>query len=102
MKEGCESRQESRDRRRGLVGERVGRRAWMEGVGAVVEHFLGVVVSADSSLDAQGAKHGVGFPAPQELDSVGVDAGAEEGGRAARAKRAGADESGRDAGGGLK
>ena len=34
-------------------------------------------------LDAKVAKHGVGFPAAQELDSVLLDVGAEEGGGAA-------------------
>ena len=62
---------------------------WNKGVGAMVQHLLGVVVGDGSSLDAQVAEHGVGFSAAQELDSIFVDAGAEEGSGPSRAKGAG-------------
>ena len=74
----------------------------MECVGAVVEHALGVVMRMDRGLDAEVAEHGVRFPATEELDGVGVNAGAEECGGAAGAERAGANEGGGYPGGGLK
>ena len=37
----------------------------MEGVGAVVQHALRIVVGVGCGLDAQVAEHGVGFPASQ-------------------------------------
>ena len=49
-----------------------------EGVGAMVEHQLGVVMSMGGSLDAKAAEHGVRLPAAQELDGVRVEPGAEE------------------------
>ena len=70
----------------GLVGEPVAVVAEglrREGVGAMVEHALGVVVGVCRGLDSKVAKHGVGFPAAQELDSVLLDMGAEEGGGSA-------------------
>lgn len=55
-------------------------------------------MGVDGSLDPQVAEHGVGLPAPEELDGIGIDASTEEGGSAAGAKRAGADQFGVDAG----
>ena len=62
---------------------------WNEGVGAMVQHLLGVVVGYRGGLDAKIAKHGVGFPAAKELDSILVDASAKERGGPTRAKGAG-------------
>ena len=45
-----------------------------EGVAAMVDHGLGVVVGMGCCLDAEVAEHGVGLPAAQEGDGVGVDA----------------------------
>ena len=69
-----------------------------EGVGAMVEHEMGVVVSMGGSLDAKVAKHGDGLPAAQELDGVQVNPGAEGGGRTIGSERVGREEGGRDAG----
>ena len=65
---------------------------WNEGVGAMVQHLLGVVVGYRGGLDAEIAEHGVGFPATEELDGVLVNASAKEGGRSPWAKGAGRDE----------
>jgi len=43
------------------------------------------------SGSVQALEHGVGFPATQELDGVGVDIGNEEGGSATSTERAGFD-----------
>ena len=51
--------------------------AGCEGVGAVAEHEASVVSVVGGGGDPEVAEHGVGFPAAQELDVVGVDAGAE-------------------------
>ena len=69
---------------RSLEGEPGGldARARGEGVGAMVEHLLGE--GAGGGLDPQITEHGVGLPATQELDVVGVDASAEEGGGTSR------------------
>ena len=40
--------------------------AWREGVGAVVEHKLSIVVGMRGSLNAQVAKHGIRLPAAKE------------------------------------
>ena len=50
----------------------------MEGVGAVVEHLLGTVMSVNGGLDAEAVEHGVRLPAAEELDGVGIDASAEK------------------------
>ena len=72
---------------RGLLGEAGGsERLRGEGVAAVVQHELGIVVGYRRSLDAQVAEHGVRLPAAEKLDGAAVDAGAEEGGRAAGAQ----------------
>ncbi len=71
-----------------------------EGVVTVVKHLLGEFGSGD--LDAEIAEHGVGLPATDELDVVGVNSGAHEGGSASWAERAGTEELKRDAGGGFE
>ena len=62
------------DARRDFLRDRCGGvvDAGGEGVGAMVEHELGKVLGR--SLDAEVLEHGVGFPAPEELDAVLVDA----------------------------
>ena len=60
-----------------------------EGVGAMVEHFLGKVRRVDVSLDAQVAEHGVGFPSSEEHDDVGINVGTEESCSATGAEAAG-------------
>ena len=52
--------------------------AWREGVGAVVEHELSIVVGMRGSLNAQVAKHGIRLPAAKELDGILVDTGTKE------------------------
>jgi hypothetical protein len=71
-----------------------------KGVVAGSEHELGEVGGVGMCSDAEVAEHGVGFPSSDELDDVGVDAGAEERGSATRAKAAGGEELGEDAGAG--
>ena len=47
----------------GFIGEaRVLVGLWVEGVGAMIEHALRVVLGMGCSLDAQVAEHGVRFP----------------------------------------
>ena len=67
---------------------------------AVVQHLLGELGSGH--LAAEVAEHGVGLPAAHELDEVGVDASAHEGGSASGAERAGTEEHEGDAGDGLE
>ena len=43
-------------------------------------------------MDAEAPEHGVGFPTTEEHDGVLVDVSAEQGGSAARAERASAEE----------
>ena len=66
----------------------------MEGVGAMVEHQLGIVVGLSSGLDAQVAEHGVGFPTAEELDSVFVNSSTEKSGSSTWAERTSANELG--------
>ena len=80
-----------------LRGAALGAGCGGEGVGAMVEHELGIVVSVGGSLDAKVAEHGVGLPAAQELDGVRVGPGAEEGGGATLSERAGREQFGGDA-----
>ena len=49
-----------------------------EGVGAMVEHFLGKVGPEDVGLDAQIAEHGIRFPSAKELDDILVNVRTEE------------------------
>ena len=78
-----------------------------EGEGAVVEHLVGEVPGMGGGGDAEVAEHGVGAPAAEKLDVVGVYLGAEEGGGATRAEAAGGDggrsesREGLDEGGGV-
>ncbi len=94
--------EEGLDRDRSLYGERSGAvvLARGEGVGAVVEHLLGEC--AGRSLDAKITEHGIRLPTAKELDVVGVDSGAEEGGSTAWTEGASTEELGRDAGDGLE
>jgi hypothetical protein len=64
-----------------------------EGEAAVLQHELGHVVVVGVSGDAEVLQHGVRFPAPKQLDDVGVDACTQEGGGAAWTEAAGTDES---------
>ena len=48
-----------------------------EGVGAIVQHALGVAFANDDDLAPEVEQHGVGLPAANELDGVVVDAGAQ-------------------------
>jgi hypothetical protein len=66
----------------------------------VVQHLLGEV--AGGGLDPEVAEHGIRLPSAQELDVVGVDAGAQQGGGSAGAEGAGAEEVRRDARGRLE
>lgn len=80
--------------RRGLQRDGQARRSIVvgegsEGVGASGEHGLSEVVGVGESSDSEVAEHGVGLPAADELDGVGVDVGAEERGGAARTEAAG-------------
>ena len=70
----------------------------VEGVGAMVEHLLGIVVQMGGSLNAQVAEHSVGFPAAQEHDGVLVDTSTEQGGGTTGAQRTSADFLGVDTG----
>ena len=65
---------------------------WNEGVGAMVQHLLGVVVGYRGGLDAKIAKHGVGFPAAKELDGILVDASAKKRSGPTRSKGAGGEK----------
>ena len=73
----------------------------MEGVGAMVQHLLSIVVGMRGGLDAQVAEHGIGFPSSEELDGVFVDASIEESSGTTRAQGAGTDHEGVDASGGF-
>ena len=80
--------------RRGLQRDGQARRSIVvgegsEGVGASGEHGLSEVVGVGESSDSEVAEHGVGLPAADELDGVGVDVGAEERGGASRTEAAG-------------
>ena len=66
--------------------------AGREGVGAVVQHELRIVVGMRGSLDAQVAQHGVRLPAAKELDSVFVDASTEESSGPTRPQGTGGEE----------
>lgn len=70
---------------------------WSEGVGPSHQHLLGKVGGLGEGGDTKVSQHGVGLPATEELDDVGVDVGAEEGSGAARTQAASAEEGGRDA-----
>lgn len=87
---------------RSLDGKRqvggLGEGSRREGVGAMVEHLLSEVGTVDVCLDAQVAEHGVGFPAPKELDGVFVDVGTEERGSSTWAETAGGEQCRVDAG----
>ena len=79
---------------RGLDGEAsLLESSWLEGERAMCEHTAGVSVGMHGALDTQVSEHGVGFPAAQELDVVGVNACTEQGSCTAGAQRAGRDES---------
>jgi hypothetical protein len=56
-----------------------------EGEAAVVQHKLGQVVVVGMSGKAEVLQHGIQFPASEQLDDVGVNAGTQEGGGAVRA-----------------
>ena len=56
-----------------------------EGVVTGVEHAVGVIGGVGARRDVEVTQHGIRFPAPEELDGVGIDAGAQEGGGAAGA-----------------
>ena len=57
----------------------------------MAEHEAGVVRVVRGGGDPEVAEHGIGLPAAQEVDVVGVDASTEEGGGAAGAEAARAD-----------
>ena len=57
-----------------------------EGVEAMLEHALGVVVCHRADLHAQVRQHGVRTPAAENASGVRVDAGAQERGGTARAQ----------------
>ena len=50
------------------------------GVGAIVEHALGECMGLCHGLDAKASKHGIGFPAAQELNGIFVNLSTQEGG----------------------
>ena len=60
-----------------------------EGVFAVVEHALRVVLVVGGCLGAKVAEHGIRFPMAKEGHIVGVDVGAHEGSGAAGSEAAG-------------
>ncbi len=66
----------------------------------MLKHLLGECLSG--GLDSEVPKHGIRLPTSKELDVIGVNASAEEGGGAAWSKGASAEELGRDAGEGLE
>ena len=70
-----------------------------EGVGPRGEHALSQVGVVGMSGNAEVPQHGVRFPAPEELDHVGVHSSAEQGRGPTRAQAAGADQGRGDAGG---
>jgi len=86
----------------GLVGKAlIGEFGRVEGVGAMVQHLLRIVVGDGGGLDAEVAEHGIGFPAAKKLDGVTVDSGTEEGGGTAWSKGASTDEGWFDSRGGF-
>ena len=95
---GADEVQDLRRRRRrevlGLPGSVV------EDVAAVLEHVLRVVMGVDGGLNPEVPEHGVGSPAAQELDAIGVGFGAEEGCGPSRAQGFDSEEGGRDTGAG--
>ena len=72
-----------------------------EGVGTMFEHALGVMVECSGRGDAEVAEHGIGAPASEKFDGVGVNPGAEERGGASRAEAASRKQRGGDTGGRL-
>ncbi|CAJ1953577.1 unnamed protein product [Cylindrotheca closterium] len=62
----------------------------MNGVFAALKHHGGEALHNWLGLDMEVAKHGVTFPASNELDGVAIDVGAEKGHGTARTKGAGA------------
>ena len=62
-----------------------------KGIGAMGEHTAAEVPYEGKGLGMQVAKHGVGAPAANQPDGVGVDAAAEEGQGATGAEAAGID-----------
>ena len=84
---------ESVYRGRGLLWEAAGSvDAGSEGVGAVVQHELSIVVGMRGSLDAQVAKHGIRLPAAKELNGILVDPSTEKGGGTTRSQGTGGEE----------
>ena len=55
--------------------------SWSKGEAPMFKHAVRVVMGVGRGLDMEVAEHGVGAPLAQELDSVGVGSGTEEGGR---------------------
>ena len=55
-------------------GDRVGR---VEGMLAMVEHDSGEFLHDRFGLCVEVSEHGVGVPAPEELDDIGVDVAAQ-------------------------
>jgi hypothetical protein len=51
-----------------------------EGVATVPEHVLGEVASVHEGGDPQVGHHGVGLPAADKLDDVGLNASTQQGG----------------------
>ena len=65
----------------------------MEGVGAVLEHFLGIATSDGGSLDAKILpEHGVRLPAAEKLNGIAVNPSTQESGGASRSEGAGTDQ----------
>ena len=83
--------------RGGVRGDVGGERAVAMG-----EHGLGEAFSLGLCGDAEVSEHGVGFPAAEQFDDVGLDISAEESRRPAGPEAAGADESGFDPGNGFE
>lgn len=71
-----------------------------EGVVAGTEHQLGEVRVVGVGGNTEVAEHGIGLPAAEQLDDVGVDVGAQKGCGATRAEAAGTEQARVDAGGG--
>ena len=70
-------------------GAGLGQGARRESVGTGKEHALSEVGAVGMSCHAEVADHGVGFPAAEELDDVGVHTSTEEGSGPARSEAAG-------------
>ena len=81
---------------RGSLGgdERVGGRVRRQGVAAGLKHVGGELMGVGRGGDSEVAEHGVGLPAAQQLNDVGVDVGAEEHGGAAGTQAASAEQAG--------